>query len=199
MLKLLTASILLVFLLSTLTNATTIKQTSNLWVVENHSLQVTIDSTQGNIKVRDKASGYDWKQPVQQSASQPRFRNVRQIADGIAFQADFGWTKDHANTAEVSLSVPEKTLDLVVSCDMVDRSAAVEWMPFVEPFVLDTDNGVIAMADYCNGRLYPTDLKPFPAAYYECSRLDMPWIGVCDLRRGMGYALIVESIRTSTS
>jgi len=193
MLKLFTASILLVFLLPTLTNATVVRQTDNQWVVENHSLLVTIDSKMGSIAVWDKVSGYDWKQPVQQASDQPRFRNVRQIADGITFEADFGWTKDHANTAEVSLSIPDAGADLVVSCDMRDRNAAVDWMPFLEPFVLDTDNGVIAMADYCNGRLYPTDLKPFPAQYYECSRLDMPWIGVCDLHRGMGYALIVET------
>lgn len=135
---------------------------------------------------------------VPPSAAEPlaRFRGVRWIPgapEGLAFEADFGATQGRPNTLTVSLRVPAGSSDLAIEADLPDRD--VEWASslFLEPFLLDTPQGVLAVADYSNGHLYPLDLNPFPQWGFEGGRLDMPWVGVCDLRQGMGYALILET------
>jgi hypothetical protein len=63
---------------------------------------------------------------------------------------------------------------------------ATESITFLDPLLLDTPAGVLAVADYSNGHIYPLDLKPFRASWLSGDRLDMPWVGICDLDRGMG-------------
>lgn len=64
---------------------------------------------------------------------------------------------------------------------------------FLEPFLLDAPRGVLAVADYCDGHLYPLDRQPFPAGWFSGDRLDMPWVGMCDLDSGRGYLLLLET------
>ena len=46
------------------------------------------------------------------------------------------------------------------------------------------EHGVLVVADYSNGHLYPLDLQPFPRGSFSGDRLDMPWVGLCDLDTG---------------
>lgn len=134
--------------------------------------------------------------PPTPSAPAPKFRNVSEIAGppaGLSFEADFGTTKGRPNTLAITLMMPEGASDLVVDADMADRNTEVTGFSFLEPFVLDTDKSVLAVADYSNGHLYPLNVKPFPHGYFGGDRLDMPWVGVCDLDKGMGYALILDT------
>jgi len=175
---------------------TTVKQQGQEWRLENTRLRVSVDPLLGRISVLDKASGYEWKQPPPKPAAQsqpPVFRNVRQAPGGIAFESDFGATKDKPNTLTVVLRLPDRAADLRIEADMPDHNAPLEGMPFLEPFLLDTPQGVLAVADYSNGHIYPLALKPFRAAWLSGDRLNMPWVGLCDLARGMGYALILET------
>jgi hypothetical protein len=174
---------------------TTTKPQGNFWFIENERLRVTVNPMVGSITVRDKGSGYEWRQPDGGAGipASPKFRNVRTTPNGVAFEADFGATKGKPNTLTVSLTLPDKSGDLVVDADMPDRNAEVTGFPFLEPFVLDTPKGVLAVADYCNGHLYPLDLNPLPRSYFDGGRLDMPFVGVCDLEKGMGYALILDT------
>lgn len=174
---------------------TTSQKQGNFYVMENERLHVTVNPIVGSITVRDKVSGYEWRQPgvgAGVSAS-PKFRNVRITPNGLAFESDFGATKGKPNTVIVSLTLPNHASDLVIDADMADHNAEVTGFPFLEPFVLDTPKGVLAVADYSNGHLYPLDLQPFPRSYFDGGRLDMPFVGVCDLEKGMGYALILDT------
>ena len=36
-------------------------------------------------------------------------------------------------------------------------------------------------------------MKPFPKRRLNISNMDMPWVGICVLERGQGYALIAET------
>jgi len=134
--------------------------------------------------------------PATPAAPEPKFRRVRRLSGpsgGIAFEADFGSTRGRPNTVTVSLEMPDGSGDLVIEADMPDHSQEMAGFPFLDPFLLDTPRGVLAVADYSNGHLYPLDLKPFPAPAFGGDRLDMPWVGVCDLDKGMGYTLILET------
>lgn len=59
--------------------------------------------------------------------------------------------------------------------------------------MLDSEHCSIAVADFCNGHLYPADLHPFPYKRYTTALLDMPWIGVCDAKEGHGYEIILDT------
>jgi len=134
--------------------------------------------------------------PAGPTAPEPRFRKVREVAgaaEGLAFEADFGATRGRPNTVTVSLTLPAKAADLILEADMPNRSREMTTLDFLEPFLLDTPRGVLAVADYGNGHLYPLDLKPFPRGFFRAGRLDLPWVGVCDLEKGFGYALILET------
>ena len=134
--------------------------------------------------------------PARAPRGEAKFRNVREVAGprrGIAFEADFGATRGKPNTLSVTLTVPDDASDLFVEADMARRDAEVGSFPSLEPFLLGSPGGVLVVADYCNGHAYPLDLKPFPRGGFSASRLDMPWIGVCDLAKGQGYAIIIET------
>jgi len=172
---------------------TAARQEGDLWTVENPRLKVTVNPAAGTLAVRDKAAAFDWRPPETKPPVQPRFRRLRALPRGLAFEADFGATRGKPNTVAVTLTVPDDAADLAIEADMADRSAEITPFNFLDPLVLDAPRGVLAVADYSNGHLYPTDLKPFPKPWLGGDRMDMPWAGLCDLDRGTGYALILET------
>ena len=176
-------------------SGTTVRHLGSSWIIENRRLRVIVEPQQGSISVEDKAAGFVWRQPQQadQTAAQPRFRAVEPVPNGLRFEADFGATAGKPNTLIVTLTVPDGSADLDISADMADRSRPLQNCFFLPPLLLDTPDTVIAMADYSDGHLYPAHLDPFPAQWLSADRLDMPWVGVCDLKRGLGYALIIET------
>lgn len=166
------------------------------WAIENARLRVTVDAKAGRMAVLDKSSGYQWRQVTNAAGkAEPKFRSVRELTAtprGIGFEADCP-ADGKLNTLQVTLTLPDGSSDLSVTADMLQRDTEINWLPFLEPFVSETTAGALAVADYSNGHLYPLDLKPFPRGSFEVSRLDMPWVGVCDLQKGVGYAIIVET------
>lgn len=176
-----------------------VQQRGEVWVVEDERLEVRVEASAGALVVRDKACGYTWQQPPKETPStQPRFRDVQALPNGLSFEADFGATKGRPNAVRVSLTLVAGTGDVSIVADMADRSVEVAPFPFLEPFLLDTPSGVLAIADYCNGHIYPLDTRPFPRTTFSASRLDMPWVGLCDLEKGFGYALILETSDDAT-
>jgi len=169
----------------------------DVWLLENDALRVTVGLQRGTLAVMDKSANHEWKQATGASGQGgPRFRNVRAAEKperGLCFEADFGWSPTGAKTLAVTLSLAKEGPDLVVSADMADRTTAIENLPFLEPLVLDSPQAVLAVADYCNGHLYPLGAGPPLRKWFSTSRLDMPWVGVCDLEKGFGYLLLVET------
>lgn len=198
---------MLVLAVGTAQAQTQVTHQDTLWHLENAKLRVDVDAQSGALGVLDKISGYQWWQPpAPQAKGGPRFRNVRQLAGppaGITFEADFGPSKKPYPLL-VTLTLPDRDADLLVQADMADRNTEISDFDFLAPLVLDSPDGAIVVADYCNGHLYPIDLNPLPRSSWAGSRLDMPWVGICDLQKGIGYALILEtpddgSIRASRS
>jgi len=168
------------------------------WLLENDHLRVTIDPQPGTWSVLDKAANHEWKQVAPQAAKgRAKFRDVREkdngTSQGISFEADFGWTQGKPNTLSVTLTLPGTASDVLIEADMRERNTAIERIPFLEPLVLDSPQAMLAVADYCNGHLYPLVGQPPARKWFSTSRLDMPWVGVCDLEKGFGYAVIVET------
>ena len=191
------ALVVLIAMSNTATADTKVTNEDRTWLLENALLRVTVDAGSGTLNVLDKSSGQEWRQPPARAGQgEPKFRNVREIAGpppGIALEADFGWTAGKPNTLLVTITLPGEAADLLIEADMADRDAEVGGFPFLEPLVSDLSEGVLVVADYCNGHAYPLDLDPFPRRWFSASRLAMPWIGVCDLKTGTGYAILIET------
>jgi hypothetical protein len=93
----------------------------------------------------------------------------------------------------LTLSVADAEPDLRITLDAAPETP-VDMIWFLAPLVLDTPAGVLAVADYSDGHLYPLNEQPFPGRWLTpMGSLDMPWVGVCDVDRGFGYCLILET------
>jgi hypothetical protein len=149
------------------------------WKIENSRLAVTVDSDAGTLSVRDKVARQDWTQ-----APATPFTNVKTEKRAIAFDT---------GALRVKLTLSGSEPDLFVEADMVDRATKIENIPFLAPFALDSHDGALLIADYSNGHLYPLDMKPFPRRQFQLGSIDMPWLGVVDLRSGAGYAIVAET------
>lgn len=177
---------------------TRVTHESHQWSLENPRVRVTLDAQSGTLVVLEKSSGNEWRQAEQtaQKGSDPKFRNVQEIADinrGIEFEGDYGSHQEKPVVLSVRLSLPDEGADLFVETDMKDREMEIPNLPFLEPLVHDSPTGVLVVADYCDGHLISLDMNPFPRRWFSASRLDMPWVGLCDLAEGFGYMLLVET------
>lgn len=185
---------LILFLAAALAGATgEVKRQGSSWILENARLRVTVDAGAGRVAVLDKAARYEWKQPA---AAGRMFRDVRSLAGrepGVAFAGDFASSGGKSYTLQVTLTLPGDGSDLVMEADMADRSTKVDDVAFLDGFVLESRSGALAVADEGDGHLYPLDLRPFPKRRLSLDSIDMPWVGVCDLERGFGYALIADT------
>ena len=165
--------------------------------LDNGQLAVTVDPQIGTVSVLDKRISQRWFPDVaRKSGGPPRFRHLQRLpgkAQAISFEADFGTTDKRPNTLQVTLRLSEQGGDLAVEADMARRDTPIKPFAFLDPLVTDSDRAAIVVADYSNGHLYPANVKTPVRSYFAASRLDMPWIGVCDLRRGSGYMLLVET------
>jgi hypothetical protein len=160
--------------------------------IENRRLRLTVDAAAGHITVLDKTGGYEWRQPKSTGASRA-FRDVRIAGNSVSFSADLAGSAGTTWPATVKLSLAEGTSDLTAELDMPDRTVQLDYVVFLEPLVLDTPSAALAVADYSDGHLYPLSLRPLPKTRFPLDNIDMPWVGVCDVDRGFGYALIVET------
>ena len=167
------------------------------WSLENPQIRVLVDARSGTLGVTDKTTGHQWRQVATAGKkAEARFRRVREIAGpprGIVFEAEFGWSQGKPNVLGVTLTLPEAGSDVHVAAEMTPRDASIENFAFLEPFQSNSAAEAVVVADYSDGHLYPLDGKPALRRWFEVSRLDMPWIGVCDLEKGSGYAIIVET------
>jgi hypothetical protein len=177
--------------------ATEVSQQGENWCIENARLRVTIDPGSGSLAVVEKAGGHLWRQmPEQERSDEPKFRNVREIpgpAKGISFESGFGWHEGKPVPLTVRLTLPDEAADLFIEADMEQRGTEIPNLPFLDPLVHDSPAGVLVVADYTNGHLVPLDMNPFPRRWFSASRLDMPWVGLCDLEEGFGYMLLIET------
>ena len=164
--------------------------------IENDALRVNVDGQTGAITVQDKQGGRRWKQPARKGPppTQPRFQNLRSNAAErqISFDASFG-PAAKAQTLTVTLALGASGSDMTITADMPSRDREAPGLWFLEPLVLDAPHGVLVVADYSNGHLYPLDARPIPAAWFNTSRMDMPWLGLCDMDKGDGYMILVET------
>jgi len=132
-----------------------------------------------------------------QSSAKYAFRNVRPLsaasgAAGLLFE--FGGSAARGTQPVlVSLSLADGSSDLVETTDLPDRTIKAGEIHALDSFVLDSANGVLAITDYCDGHVYPLDTQPFPVHGSDGGRMDMPWVGMCDLSVGYGYSLTLDT------
>jgi hypothetical protein len=161
--------------------------------IENRYLRVSVDSGAGEITVLDKIARHEWK-PSRPAGANRGFRDLELKPGNIlTFTADLAGPGGRTWPALVKLSLTPAAADLAAELDMADRSVELEYVAFLEPWVLDSPSGALAVADYADGHLYPLNLRPLPKNRFTLDNIDMPWVGVCDVDRGFGYALIADT------
>ena len=170
--------------------AVRVSQTASHWIVENDELRVAADRATSSLTVFEKAGRITWTE----TGAPPRtvFSKARALDDGLSFETVFA-SGAGQYPMTVKLSLPARGGDLRVEADMADRDTEFDSIPFLGPFVLDSPSAAIVVAAYANGHLYPAGLPSLPRKRFTLGQMDMPWIGVCDLARGHGYAIIAET------
>ncbi len=176
-------------------SAQTVTQQGDAWTIENNQLKVTVTASPGGINVADKVSGRIWKQA--EAADHP-FTELRTTRAGsVSFVTQFGDFKGKSRLVNISLALPPDGADLQVTAlpatTSPEKTDLQDPFLFLKPFILETPDAVLAVADYCDGHIYPLHLDPFPSSWFEGGRLDMPFVGVCDLKVGYGYCEILET------
>lgn len=157
------------------------------WILQNDQLRVQVDPAAGQVSVLDRTRRREWREPADSRVLLANIRPVvRAGGAAIAFDSDRG--------QNLSLFLADNSRDLAVTTDMPDRSRRIAPLDGLPPFVLASAAGVIAASDYCDGHIYPVDLDAFPLGTSAGGRMDdMPWVGVCDLSAGYGYAMILDT------
>lgn len=166
-------------------------------VLENQALRVEIDAASGRITVNEKSSGQSWQQaPPAKSAASPVYRLISSSPAAAVLERAFDAGQGAKLTLQLSFTLPSPAAaDLRVEARAADpKQAFGKAVPFIEPFILDAPHGVLAVADYSDGHLYPLDAKPFPRWNFSGDRLDLPWVAMCDLDSGRGYLLLLETV-----
>ncbi|MBC7328606.1 hypothetical protein H5T87_10940 [bacterium] len=168
-----------------------------LWIVQNDKICLYVDPWRGTLSVRDKRTGIFWKQPDKEvSLKGPVFRDIRQIPEGLSFNTTLPSLTGKGVEVRVEITISSHLPQIFMGVDMDEKGKEMESFYFLEPFIGNLERGVIVIADYCNGHIYPFDDFPFDS--WGADRLDMPWLGICDLAKGWGYALIIETCDDAT-
>ncbi|MBI5688333.1 MAG: hypothetical protein HZC54_24950 [Verrucomicrobia bacterium] len=185
------------FLLLNLVSWVALATAADPVVLENRALRVEIAPDNGRISVREKTSGRLWEQPAPEASAARReavYRVLKQSKTSIETERTFDPSKDLRVTLRLRFTLPSANApELRVEANADDPKKPCGYPRFIEPFVLDAPHGVLVVADYSNGHLYPLDLQPFPRGSFGGDRLDMPWVGLCDLDSGAGYLLLLET------
>ena len=166
-------------------------------VLENRALRVEIAPDSGRISVCEKTSDRLWEQPAPEASTARRemvYRVLKQTKTVFEAERAFDAGKEKRIALRLRFSLPDaNAADLRVEASAEDPKQACGNPRFIEPFMLDAPHGVLVVADYSNGHLYPLDLQPFPRGSFGGDRLDMPWVGLCDLDSGSGCMLLLET------
>lgn len=171
---------------------TLVEKKGALWVLENDKICVYVDPLRGTLSVRDRRNGSFWRQPPKEAPYKgPAFRNFQQIPNGLSFYTTLPSIMGKGTDARIDITLLPDIPRLSIGVDMDDREIKMDGFYHLEPFVGNLERGVVAIADYCNGHIYP--FEDFPFDSWGADRLDMPWIGICDLAKGNGYAMIIET------
>ncbi len=185
------------FIFLTVASCVALATAADSVVLENRALRVEIAPDSGRISVREKTSDRLWEQPAPEASAARReavYRVLKQTKTLLEAERAFDGGKDMRVTLKLRFMLPSpNAADLRVEASTDDPQKPCGSLRFIEPFVLDAPRGVLAVADYSNGHLYPLDLQPFPRGSFGGDRLDMPWVGLCDLESGAGYLLLLET------
>lgn len=166
------------------------------WFLENAALKVQLDARTGAWSVLDKRCRRQWVSATEYKSDSPRFRHVEAVpesGDAIRFEAAFSWTDGQPAFMQVAVTLPADAADVRITADMADRTRKIGTSRFWDPLGADADGLGIAVADYCNGHLYPADAESLPRRWFSASRLDMPWIGICEGEKGPAFLVLFET------
>lgn len=170
-------------------------QQDGKWHLENNYLKVSVDPKTGVWEVLDKRINHVWPSVAEWKSGEDRLQKISadQKAGLLRWQMPLFWKENKPQSVQVTLHLPADKAELNVEVDMPDRSVGMSNSRFWEPLLCTDEDGMIAVADYCNGHLYPVRHENLPRRWFRMDRLDMPWVGLTDLKTGRGYMVILET------
>ncbi|MGB9876272.1 MAG: glycoside hydrolase [bacterium] len=175
---------------------TSIERKGESWILDNGILRVTVDAPKGILKIKDLRKSIVWEQPERNIVPERAFRDVRQIPDGISFTTSLPQHSGKLVEAKYELILNPHLPQIQIKVGKEEEDAPFAGFYSLEPFLTNFKKGVIAITDYCDGHLYP--IEEFPHYAWAGGRLDMPWIGICDLESGAGYSIIIDTSDDAT-
>ncbi len=170
-------------------------QQDGKWHLENTYLKVSVEPKTGAWQVLDKRIQHAWPSTPEWKSGQDRLQKISadEKAGKLQWQMPLFWKDSKPSFVQVTLRLPADKPELAVEVDMPDRSVGMPNSRFWEPLVCTEQEGMIVIADYCNGRLYPVRHENLPRRWFAMDRLDMPWVGLADLKTGRGYMVIIQT------
>lgn len=168
------------------TQRAVVRQEGGAWLIERGSLRVRVDPARAAIAVTDRRTGRTWEPGASGSVGAG---DSRVIQDGFAFAAT---PVGSDLLLRIAITAPADG-EVVVRVASEPSTRMAQHVVALASLVPHGAMPAMAVADYSNGHLYALDEEPFRAEWLDGGRLDMPWVGVCDLERGDGYALILDT------
>ncbi|MFQ6097273.1 MAG: glycoside hydrolase, partial [Armatimonadota bacterium] len=121
-----------------------------------------------------------------------KMRNIVPAGDSLEMEVEVTTRDGRLIPAKVKITVPAEGADVIVDVDVPDRSQAYGALGVLPALTLDADEGFILAARYCDGILIETDDMEWRGRSFQTwSNLDMPWVGLTDLRKG--YLLLADT------
>jgi hypothetical protein len=170
---------------------TNIESKDNIWILDNGLLRLTIDASKGTISVKDLKKGTVWEQPEREIVPERAFREVKRIANGISFKTSLPEHSGKLIEVQYEITLNPQLPQIHIKVGKEEKDEPFWGFFSLEPFLTDFKKGVLAITDYCDGHLYP--LEEFPHYAFEGGRLDINFLGVCDLDSGAGYLVILDT------
>ncbi|MCX8052396.1 MAG: glycoside hydrolase, partial [Armatimonadetes bacterium] len=163
------------------------------WSIENAVLKVTVSEDSGRVTVLDKKSNHLWKQAP--TIPNRKIKVIKANTKSVSFTV----TMKDDSSKEIPLTVTLKLQDNASALQVgisADPKLEMSSFDFIEPFVCDSEYAFLAIADWCNGHIYPCNLDEWPGYNLDeflVNLMLLPWVAVVDLKSGLGYSVTVET------
>ena len=175
--------------------------------VSNKILTLTVNE-EAVIEVKDNRNGYIWKtsEPVNTTGRhfKEKFQDIKVNKDKkeIAFNMMFSWDNKNFMPCYVILKLDISDKPYLEAIMPAHKNELNTNIPFIEGFVSENvKDGVLVVSENSTGHLYPLNMEKMIGetngqrnlTYHPIDRLDMAFVGVSDMKTGIGYSMIIDT------
>lgn len=131
--------------------------------------------------------------PAAEQEAGPLLSGLRKDGDGLAWTVALPAGQGKTAELQVKLSLVPGGM-VAVELDLADRATPIGTLAYPPPLDAAMAAGHLCLAPYAGGFLVPQSGPKWAGREFHGSGgLDMPFVGLCDLEGGDGYALILDT------